>query len=61
MLNKCSEFFIIQNFYVNFQNFSLTLHKFSIYFFGKLPTIAGHRITRVYSKPIPSKLGIIYG
>ena len=53
-------FLLFRIFYVNFQNFSLILNKFSIYFFGELPTIAGHRVTQVYSRKIPLKVGIIF-
>ena len=59
MLKKYSKkimiFFIIQNFYVNL-DISLILNYFLVYFFGELPTIAGYRVTQVYSSTYPLKL-----
>ena len=41
-----------------FSNFELIYH---VYFFGELPTIAGHQVTQVYSRQIPLKVEIIHG
>ena len=40
-----------------FSNFELIYH---VYFFGELPTIAGHQVTQVYSRQIPLKVDIIH-
>ena len=51
--------FIIWNFLCKilkfFSNFILIF-----YFFSKLPTIIGYRITQVYSRQITPKIGIIH-
>ena len=62
MLKKTfSYFFIIQNFLCKFSKIFSNFTLFSVYFFCKLPTIAGHRVTRVCFWQLLPKARFIHG
>ena len=58
LLKKFQNFLSFRIFYVNFQNVSLILNEYLVYFFDELPIIASHQVTQVYSS---HKVGIIHG
>ena len=53
-------FILFRIFCVNFQKTFLVLHWLLVYFFGELSTIVSPTVIQVYSRNIPSKVGIIY-